>query len=72
MPAENSGPEWSECARHALAHKPRVGDMVLFWSLKPDGEIDMGATHTACPVIRGEKWSAPLWMRQVRGGECAP
>jgi prolyl 4-hydroxylase len=26
----------------------------------------MGATHTACPVIRGEKWSAPLWIHQAR------
>ena len=64
VPALNDGPGWSACARNALAHKPKAGDMILFWSLKPDGEVDMGATHTACPVIRGEKWSAPLWIRQ--------
>lgn len=62
--ARNEGPQWSECARDALAHKPRMGDLILFWSLTPSGDIDMGATHTACPVIRGEKWSAPLWIRQ--------
>ena len=64
--AHNEGPQWSECARNALAHKPRTGDLILFWSLTPAGDIDMGATHTACPVIRGEKWSAPLWIRQAR------
>ena len=64
VPAEN-GPEWSECARHALAHKPKTGDLILFWSLTPSGDIDLGTTHTACPVIRGEKWSAPLWIRQA-------
>jgi prolyl 4-hydroxylase len=64
VPATNEGPQWSACARDSLAHKPRTGDMILFWSLKPDGTVDMGATHSACPVIRGEKWSAPLWIRQ--------
>ena len=62
--ATNDGPGWSPCAREALAHKPKTGDLILFWSLTPTGEIDPGTTHTACPVIRGEKWSAPLWIRQ--------
>ena len=64
--ATNDGPGWSPCAREALAHKPKTGDLILFWSLTPTGEIDPGTTHTACPVIRGEKWSAPLWIRQAR------
>ena len=62
------GPEWSECARGTLAHKPQTGDLILFFSLTPEGEVDMGATHAACPVIRGEKWSAPLWMHQAPFG----
>lgn len=62
--AENTGPGWSACARHALAHKPQTGDLILFWSLDAAGEVDMGTTHTACPVLKGEKWSAPLWIRQ--------
>ena len=64
--ARNEGPGWSACARDALAHRPKTGDLILFWSLTPKGEIDPGTTHTACPVIRGEKWSAPLWIRQAR------
>ena len=65
MAAPDQGPGWSDCARGQLAHKPKKGDMILFWSLTPAGEVDMGATHGACPVIKGEKWSAPLWIRQA-------
>ena len=61
-----SGEEWSACARGSLAHKPRTGDLIVFWNLRPDGSIDLGATHEACPVTEGEKWSAPLWC--VRAG----
>lgn len=48
----------SDCAKEGLAHKPQAGDLILFWSLSPSGEVEMGATHGACPVIEGEKWSA--------------
>lgn len=61
----NSGPEWSPCARDGLAYKPQRGNAILFWSLTPANEIDMGATHAACPLLRGEKWSMPLWMHQA-------
>jgi prolyl 4-hydroxylase len=63
--APDQGPGWSACARGSLAHKPKTGDLILFFSLTPEGTIDMGATHGACPVIRGEKWSAPLWIHQA-------
>lgn len=53
--ANNSGPGYSPCARDALAHKPQTGDLILFFSLAADGTEDIGATHTACPVIKGEK-----------------
>jgi prolyl 4-hydroxylase len=60
----DQGDGWSRCARGSLAHKPAVGDLILFWNLTPEGEVDLGATHAACPVIEGEKWSAPIWMHQ--------
>jgi prolyl 4-hydroxylase len=60
----DQGAGWSSCARGSLAHKPKTGDLILFWSLTPEGEVDMGATHAACPVSKGEKWSAPIWMHQ--------
>ena len=64
-PAPGQDDGRSECAREGLSHKPKTGDMILFWSLSPSGEVDMGATHGACPVIEGEKWSAPLWIHQA-------
>lgn len=28
---------------------------------RPAGELEKKSLHTACPVIKGEKWSAPKW-----------
>lgn len=58
-PGGDNGPTFSECARKHLAAKPRKGSAVLFHSIKPSGEMERRSLHTACPVIRGEKWSAP-------------
>lgn len=70
-PADPAG--LSECARKknnassttpsSLAVRPRKGDALLFWSLKPDGSLDHSSLHGGCPVIKGEKWSATKWMR---------
>jgi prolyl 4-hydroxylase len=54
----------SKCTRGNLAVRPRKGDAVLFWSLKPDGSEDPGSTHGSCDVIEGVKYSAPIWLRQ--------
>lgn len=64
VPAPNgvNGPEFSECARHNLAAKPKKGNAVLFHSIKPSGELERRSMHTACPVIKGVKWSAPKWI----------
>ena len=35
---------------------------MLFHSIKPNGELERRSLHTACPVIKGEKWSAPKWI----------
>lgn len=42
--------------------KPVKGDAVLFFSLHADGTPDPLSLHGSCPVIRGEKWSAPKWI----------
>lgn len=60
--AKVSGPGWSDCARRGLAVKPTKGAAVLFYSLKPDGTTDPKSLHGSCPVIKGEKWSAPKWI----------
>merc|ERR1711877_481 len=42
--------------------KPAAGDAVLFYSLLPDNTEDPASLHASCPVIRGTKWSATIWM----------
>ena len=54
IPAEN-GPEYSECARHVLAAKPRKGNAVIFHSANLEGSLEKLSFHEACPVIRGVK-----------------
>ncbi|KAG8100395.1 hypothetical protein GUJ93_ZPchr0013g35347 [Zizania palustris] len=62
---------FSECARRGLAVKPVKGDAVLFFSLHVDGVPDQLSLHGSCPVIQGEKWSAPKWIR-IRSYENPP
>eukprot|EP00899_Mesostigma_viride_P021189 jgi/Mesvir1/29071/Mv18378-RA.1 len=53
---------WSKCGMSGLGVKPHKGDLLLFWDLSADGKPDPYSTHYACPVTKGEKWSAPLWI----------
>ncbi|MQM08621.1 hypothetical protein Taro_041478 [Colocasia esculenta] len=53
---------WSECARSGYAVKPKKGDALLFFSLRPDATTDEYSLHGSCPVIDGEKWSATKWI----------
>lgn len=53
---------FSECARYHLAAKPKKGTAILFHSIKPTGELERKSLHTACPVIKGVKWSAAKWI----------
>ncbi|PWZ07403.1 putative prolyl 4-hydroxylase 10 [Zea mays] len=55
--------ELSECAKGGLSVKPKMGDAILFWSMKPDGSLDPTSLHGGCPVIKGNKWSSTKWMR---------
>ncbi|KAG8098639.1 hypothetical protein GUJ93_ZPchr0013g35507 [Zizania palustris] len=48
---------FSDCAKRAWQ-----GDAVLFFSLEADGTPDPLSLHGSCPVIEGEKWSAPKWI----------
>ena len=54
-PLHQSPGEFSECGMQGLAVKPRRGDAAVFWSLKTTGQVNRGALHGGCPVIRGEK-----------------
>lgn len=67
---QNEG--FSECAKYHLAAKPIKGDAVLFHSIKPSGDLERKSLHTACPVIKGIKWSAAKWIHvghYAMGGE---
>ncbi|GAB2300418.1 Probable prolyl 4-hydroxylase 3 [Dionaea muscipula] len=54
--------ELSECGKKGLSVKPKMGDALLFWSMRPDGSLDPSSLHGGCPVIRGNKWSCTKWL----------
>ncbi|XP_039064281.1 probable prolyl 4-hydroxylase 3 isoform X2 [Hibiscus syriacus] len=54
--------ELSECGKKGLAVKPKMGNALLFWSMKPDATVDPSSLHGGCPVIKGDKWSSTKWM----------
>ncbi|KAL8160750.1 hypothetical protein V2J09_002287 [Rumex salicifolius] len=59
-------PDWnklSKCGKGGMSIRPKMGDALLFWSMKPDGHLDPLSLHAGCPVIRGNKWSSTKWMR---------
>ena len=54
---------FSPCAEGHVAARPRKGDALLFYSLLPDGKsIDTYALHAGCPVLKGVKWTATVWI----------
>ena len=42
--------------------KPARAKAILFYSQHPDGRLDDRSFHGACPVVRGQKWAANLWV----------
>ncbi|KAK9812070.1 hypothetical protein WJX73_002934 [Symbiochloris irregularis] len=53
---------FSECAKGHVAVRPKKGDALLFYSLKPDGGQDPTSMHTGCPTLTGVKWTATKWI----------
>lgn len=37
--------ELSECGKRGVAVKPKMGDALLFWSMKPDASLDPLSLH---------------------------
>ncbi|XP_047173403.1 probable prolyl 4-hydroxylase 10 [Vigna umbellata] len=61
----SSVPWWndlSQCARKGLSVKPKRGDTLLFWSMRPDASLDPSSLHGGYPVIKENKWSSIKWM----------
>ena len=48
--------------RSKLAVRPTKAHAVLFYSQHPDGGLDASSKHGGCPVIKGQKWAANLWI----------
>jgi prolyl 4-hydroxylase len=49
-----------------LASYPSKSGAVLFYSQKPNGELDPMSLHGGCPVLEGTKWGANLWIWNKR------
>ena len=45
-----------------LACLQKKGDAVLFYHMDARGVLDRNAQHAACPLLKGEKWGANLWL----------
>jgi len=37
--------ELSDCGKKGLSIKPKMGNALLFWSMKPDGTLDPFSMH---------------------------
>lgn len=60
---ETSFPRWRiGHTNKSLNVKPMKGKAVLFYMIKPDGNLDDLSQHAALPVIDGEKYFANLWI----------
>ncbi|XP_009335402.2 probable prolyl 4-hydroxylase 9 [Pyrus x bretschneideri] len=61
----DSSYDYKKCI--GLKIMPRQGDGLLFYSVFPNGTIDLTSLHGSCPVIKGEKWVATKWIRNQEG-----
>ncbi|KAG1665545.1 hypothetical protein FOA52_000691 [Chlamydomonas sp. UWO 241] len=55
-------PSFSDCAKGNVAAKPKANDAALFYSFFANGTMDDASMHTGCPVVKGIKWGAPVWI----------
>ncbi|KAM7256128.1 hypothetical protein ACFE04_011869 [Oxalis oulophora] len=46
--------ELSECAKKGLSLKPKRGDALLFWSMRPDTTLDPSSLHGSSNVLRSK------------------
>ncbi|KIZ01824.1 hypothetical protein MNEG_6137 [Monoraphidium neglectum] len=66
-PSEAEAASFSACGKKGLGVRPKKGDALLFFSLRPDGKTqDKAALHAGCPVVKGTKWIATKWIRVGR------
>ena len=45
--------------------RPEKGSALIFWDVGPGyNQFDMFSLHEGCAVVRGDKWSSTIWIRQ--------
>ena len=49
---------------NGLKVKPETGKVIIFYSLKANGDGDVYSLHGACPVLGSDdvKWAANKWV----------
>lgn len=45
-----------------LSIRPRKGAALMFYSMKPDLGMEPRSMHGGCPVLKGTKWGANMWL----------
>ncbi|KAG7544920.1 Prolyl 4-hydroxylase alpha subunit [Arabidopsis suecica] len=50
-------------SKKGVSVRPKKGDALLFWSMRPDGSQDPSSKHGGSPVIKGTKWASSKWFR---------
>ncbi|CAI0412343.1 unnamed protein product, partial [Linum tenue] len=62
-PIDYSSSSEKKRKRLGLSVKPKMGDALVFWNIKPDGNVDPCSKHAGSAVIKGDKWLALNFMR---------
>ena len=57
------GEEFSECGNRGRAAVVTKGDTLLFWSMKPGGELDPAVK---CRVSRRERRRDAMWIHKIQ------
>ena len=70
---EHGQADYSNCEQ-GIQVKPEKNKVIIFYSLHPDGTMDHNSLHGACPVKKGNKWSANFWLwnKAFRAAEVHP
>ena len=56
--------ELSECAKRGISVKPKMGDALLFWSMRPDGTLDPTSLHGEILILDAmTKLFSLKWLR---------
>jgi prolyl 4-hydroxylase len=54
--------DFSSCT-HGLRMRPLRRSVVVFYDMKPNGDLDPSSLHGGCDVKKGMKWGGTLWIR---------